>query len=114
MWLWILSALIIVLAWAAWLFFGPAFGVTIAVPVVVTAVVVLAVAAFQVNELRGLRATSVYPDRALIPAGSCVVSDEISLAIAANRFTAARPGRRSWLSRFCPKGEWPGSPLVPA
>ena len=56
------------------------------------AVVVLAVAAFQVSELRGLRATSVYPDRALIPAGSCVVSDEISLAIAANRFTAARPG----------------------
>ncbi|MGC2006825.1 hypothetical protein, partial [Trebonia sp.] len=56
------------------------------------AVVVLAVAAFQVSELRGLRATSVYPDRALIPAGSCVVSDQISLAIAANRFTAARPG----------------------
>ncbi|MGB6617038.1 MAG: hypothetical protein WBE95_23365, partial [Trebonia sp.] len=56
------------------------------------AVVVLAVAAFQASELRGLRATSVYPDRALIPAGSCVVSDQISLAIAANRFTAARPG----------------------
>jgi alpha-1,2-mannosyltransferase len=56
------------------------------------AVVVLAVAVFQVSELRGLRATSVYPDRALIPAGSCVVSDQISLAIAANRFTAARPG----------------------
>jgi alpha-1,2-mannosyltransferase len=55
-------------------------------------VVVLAVAAFQVSELSGLRATSVYPDRALIPAGSCVVSDEISLAIAANRLTAARPG----------------------
>ena len=56
------------------------------------AVVVLAVAAFQVSELSGLRATSVYPDRALIPAGSCVVSDQISLAIAANRFTVARPG----------------------
>jgi hypothetical protein len=56
------------------------------------AVVVVAVAAFQVNELSGLRATSVYPDRVLIPAGSCVVSDEISLAIAANRLTAARPG----------------------
>ena len=56
------------------------------------AVAVLAVAAFQASELSGLRATSVYPDRALIPAGSCVVSDEISLAIAANRFTAARPG----------------------
>jgi len=55
-------------------------------------VAVLAVAAFQVSELSGLRATSVYPDRALIPAGSCVVSDEISLTIAANRFTAARPG----------------------
>ena len=56
------------------------------------AVAVLAVAAFQASELSGLRATSVYPDRALIPAGSCVVSDQISLAIAANRFTAARPG----------------------
>jgi hypothetical protein len=56
------------------------------------AVAVLAVAAFQANELSELRATSAYPDRALIPAGSCVVSDEISLAIAANRFTAARPG----------------------
>jgi len=53
---------------------------------------VLAVAAFQVSELSGLRATSVYPDRALIPTGSCVVSDESSLQIAANRFTAARPG----------------------
>jgi alpha-1,2-mannosyltransferase len=56
------------------------------------AVVVVAVAAFQVSELSGLRATSVYPDRALIPAGSCVVSDQISLTIAANRFTADRPG----------------------
>jgi hypothetical protein len=55
-------------------------------------VAVLAVAAFQVSELSGLRATSVYPDRALIPAGSCVVSDEISLVIAANRLTADRPG----------------------
>jgi hypothetical protein len=54
--------------------------------------VVLAVAAFQVSELRGLSAPSVYPDRVLIPAGSCVVTDEISLAIAANRFTASRPG----------------------
>jgi hypothetical protein len=56
------------------------------------AVVVAAVAAFQVSELSGLRGTSVYPARALIPAGSCVVSDQVSLAIAANRFTAARPG----------------------
>jgi hypothetical protein len=47
---------------------------------------------FQVSEMAGLRATSVYPDRKLIPAGACVVTDEISLTIAANRFTAARSG----------------------
>lgn len=56
------------------------------------AAAVLLVAVFQASELSGLRAPDVYPDQALIPAGSCVVTDEISLAIAADRFTAARPG----------------------
>jgi len=56
------------------------------------AAAVLFVGAFQARELSGLKAPDVYPDKALIPAGSCVVADEISLAIAVNRFTAARPG----------------------
>ena len=56
------------------------------------AAAVVLVAAFQASELSGLRAPDVYPDEALIPAGSCVVTDETSLAIAADRFTAARPG----------------------
>jgi alpha-1,2-mannosyltransferase len=56
------------------------------------AAAVVFLAAFQASELSGLRAPDVYPDEALIPAGSCVVTDEISLAIAADRFSAARPG----------------------
>ena len=56
------------------------------------AAAVLLVAAFQARELSGLRAPDVYPDKALIPAGACVVTDETSLTIAADRFTAARPG----------------------
>ena len=55
-------------------------------------ILVLAVALFQVHEVSGLRAPDIYPDQALIPAGACVVTDETSLVIAANRFTAARPG----------------------
>jgi hypothetical protein len=53
---------------------------------------VLAVTVFQVDEVSGLAAPDIYPDQAAIPAGSCVVTDEISLAIAANRFTARQPG----------------------
>jgi len=56
------------------------------------AAVVLGVAVLQAAELSGLRAPDIYPDEALIPPGSCVVTDEISLAIAASRFTATRPG----------------------
>jgi alpha-1,2-mannosyltransferase len=55
-------------------------------------VVILAVAVFQVHEVSGLRAPDIYPNKALIPAGACVVTDEISMVISANRFTAARPG----------------------
>jgi alpha-1,2-mannosyltransferase len=54
--------------------------------------VILAVAAFQAHEVTGLRAPDIYPDQALIPAGTCLVTDEISMAIAADRFTAAGPG----------------------
>ena len=43
-------------------------------------------------ELSALHAPDVTGNAALIPPGPCVVSDEISLAIAANRFTAASPG----------------------
>ena len=45
-------------------------------------------AGFQAWELSGQHAPDVHADAALIPPGACVVSDEISLAIAANRFTA--------------------------
>jgi alpha-1,2-mannosyltransferase len=54
--------------------------------------IVIAIGAFQARELSGLRAPDIYPDQAVIPPGSCVVSDEVSLVIAADRFTAARPG----------------------
>jgi hypothetical protein len=59
---------------------------------VVAGVAVLAVALVQVHEVSGLKAPDIYPDQAVIPAGSCVVTDEISMAIAANRFTARQPG----------------------
>ena len=50
------------------------------------------VASFQAWELSGQHAPDVQADAALIPPGTCVVSDEISLAIAANRFTAGVAG----------------------
>jgi hypothetical protein len=50
------------------------------------------VAGAEAWELSGLHASDVTADAALIPPGACVVSDEISLAIAANRFTAASAG----------------------
>src|SRR5215831_11318468 len=43
MWLWILSALIIVLAWVAWWFLGIQLAIPFIAPVIVTGVVVLAV-----------------------------------------------------------------------
>jgi hypothetical protein len=50
------------------------------------------VAAFEAWELSGLRAPSVNQDAALIPPGACVVSDEVSLSIAADRFTTGVGG----------------------
>lgn len=49
-------------------------------------------AAFQATELSGLAAPDIYHDQAVIPAGACVVTDQISMTISANRFTATRPG----------------------
>jgi hypothetical protein len=49
-------------------------------------------AAFQAREIGGLAAPDIFHDEAVIPAGSCVVTDQISLTIAANRFIATRPG----------------------
>jgi hypothetical protein len=59
--------------------------------IAVAGVLVLGLAVFQARELSGLRAVTIYADKAVIPAGSCVVSDEVSLTIAANRFST-RPG----------------------
>jgi hypothetical protein len=58
----------------------------------VAAVALVVVAGAEAWELSGLHASDVTADAALIPPGACVVSDEISLAIAANRFTAASAG----------------------
>jgi alpha-1,2-mannosyltransferase len=55
-------------------------------------VIIAAVAVFQAHELSGLRAIDVSADKALIPAGACVVTDQTSMTISADRFTAARPG----------------------
>ena len=56
------------------------------------AVVLVAVALLQVNEVADLGAPHAYADSQAIPEGACVVTDEISLLISANRFTAAKPG----------------------
>jgi hypothetical protein len=52
----------------------------------------IVVASFQAWELSGQHAPDVHADAALIPPGACVVSDEIALTIAANRFTAGSGG----------------------
>jgi alpha-1,2-mannosyltransferase len=58
----------------------------------VTAAALVVVAGVQAWELSALHASDVAADAALIPPGACVVSDEVSLAIAANRFTAGSGG----------------------
>ena len=55
--------------------------------IAVAVVLILGLAGFQARELSGLHTTSVYPDKEAIPAGSCVVTDEVSLTLAANRFS---------------------------
>lgn len=60
--------------------------------VVAFAVVILGVAALQLDEVAPLSApTSVAVGR-LIPEGACVVTDVTSLTISANRFVSLRPG----------------------
>jgi len=55
--------------------------------IAVAVALVLGLGLFQARELSGLHTTSIYPDKAAIPAGSCVVTDEVSLTLAANRFS---------------------------
>ncbi|MDX6419823.1 MAG: hypothetical protein QOG28_4443 [Trebonia sp.] len=61
-------------------------------PLTWVAAAFIMVASFQAWELSGQHAPDVQADAALIPPGTCVVSDEISLTIAANRFTAGAAG----------------------
>jgi len=60
--------------------------------VVASVAVLLAVAGLQLDELAGARIAEGTAVADLIPAGACVVTDQISFTIAADRFTAARPG----------------------
>jgi alpha-1,2-mannosyltransferase len=60
--------------------------------IVVSVVVLLAVAGLQAAELAGVRIQEGTAVADRIPAGACVVTDQISFTIAADRFTAARPG----------------------
>jgi hypothetical protein len=65
--------------------------VTAAVAVAV-AVAVIAVAALEVIQVDGVYVQGNPYVADTIPAGACVVSDQVSLTISANRFTAAAPG----------------------
>ena len=57
------------------------------------AVVILAVAGIEARELEPAHVpASPASASALVPAGSCLVADQVSFAIAANRFTAPSPG----------------------
>lgn len=53
-------------------------------------VAVLLLAVFEASELGSLAAPDIYPDQAVIPAGACVVTDQVSMAISANRFLTTR------------------------
>ena len=50
------------------------------------------VAIFEVYELGGLSVGAVTPVAQYIPAGACVVTDEVSLTISADRFSSNKPG----------------------
>jgi hypothetical protein len=58
----------------------------------VFSVVLVVVAALQVSDIQQISVPANPPVAALIPAGACVVTDQVSLTITADRFTAARPG----------------------
>lgn len=53
---------------------------------------VVAVAVVQVSQLASLSVTTTSPFTQYIPNGSCVVSDEVSMLIAADRFDSSSPG----------------------
>ncbi|HEY6791049.1 MAG TPA: hypothetical protein VI365_27445 [Trebonia sp.] len=56
------------------------------------AVVVVAVAALEIIQVNGVYVQGNPYVADTIPAGACVVSDQVSVTISANRFTAAAPG----------------------
>lgn len=56
------------------------------------AVVILGIAALQLDEVAPLTAPASAAAGILIPTGACVVTDETSLTISANRFASLRPG----------------------
>lgn len=55
--------------------------------IAIIALGLLLLATFQAREMAGLAAPDVYPDQAVIPPGACVVSDQVSMTLAVNRFT---------------------------
>ena len=78
------------------------------------AVVILGIAALQLDEVAPLTAPASAVAGMLIPTGACVVTDETSLTISANRFASLRPGcsRRHRFPSNHPQpqswGEYPG------
>lgn len=58
----------------------------------IVACVLAVVTAVQVVDIAQSHVSSNPPATALIPAGACVVTDQVSLTVAADRFTASRPG----------------------
>lgn len=58
----------------------------------VFSIVLVTVAALQARDIQQVSVTPNPPVATLIPAGACVVTDQVSLTITADRFTAARPG----------------------
>jgi hypothetical protein len=52
----------------------------------------LAVAVLEVVQLTGVAAGANPPVARLVPPGACVVTDQVAMTIAVNRFTAATPG----------------------
>ena len=76
---------------AAGVLAGRSAGFSLAV-VRVFAVFIVLVAVLQVREVFPMRQSTAGGMAALIPQGACVVTDEVSLTIAADRFTALPPG----------------------
>jgi hypothetical protein len=56
------------------------------------AVVMVGAAALQLDEAAPVSVTSAAAMGPLIPAGTCIVTDETSVAVSANRFSTPRPG----------------------